>query len=125
MAAMGIFFRGHTRLYIVLETVKVNEESFMDHILKRTKEKDIPQIYTGEEHKVTIHMDIASSHVCSETSVHMKSRIVKFFSGIEWMSKSPDLFSMTLGINSIFKNLLSEKRAFTLDVMKSHETDVV
>ena len=63
-------------------------------------------------------MDSAGSHVCSDTTDWMKSRKVKYIPKQEWMSNSPDLFPMDFGINSIFKNLLSEKRASTLDGMK-------
>jgi predicted nucleic acid-binding Zn ribbon protein len=67
MVAMGISAGGQKGLHIVLETVKVNAESFINHILKRIEEKDIPRLYPGEENKVTIHLDSAGSHVCSET----------------------------------------------------------
>jgi hypothetical protein len=48
----------------------------------------------------------------------MKSRKVKYIPKQERMSNSPDLSPMDFGINSIFKNLLSEKKASTLDGMK-------
>jgi hypothetical protein len=41
-----------------------------------------------------------------------------FFLKQEWMGNTPDLFAMNLGIDSIFKNLLSKKRAFILDGVK-------
>jgi hypothetical protein len=59
----------------------VDEESFIDNILKQIVEKYIRRFYSGEEHKLTIHMDSAGRHVCSETTVWIKSRGVKFFSG--------------------------------------------
>jgi hypothetical protein len=118
MVAMVISARGQTRLYFVPETVEVNGQFFINHILKQIVEKDIPRLYPGEEHKVTIHMDGVGSHVCSETTDWMKSREVKYIPKQEWMSNSPDLSPMDFGINSIFKNLLSEKRASTLDGMK-------
>jgi hypothetical protein len=74
MVVMGIFFREHTGLHIVPETLEVDEESFIDHILKLIVEKDIPRLYPGEEHKVTIHVDSAGRHVCSETTFWIKSR---------------------------------------------------
>jgi hypothetical protein len=61
--------------------VKVDGESFIDHILKHIVGKDILRLYPGEEHKVIIHPGSAGSHVCSETSAWMKSRGVKFFPG--------------------------------------------
>jgi hypothetical protein len=105
------------RIYTVPETVKVDEESFIDHILKQIVEKDITWLYPGEQHKVTIHKDSAGSHVCSETTAWIISRGIKVFSKQEWVSNTSDLFSKNLEINSIFKNLLS-KRAFTLDGVK-------
>jgi hypothetical protein len=76
---MGVFVRGHAGLYIVPETVKVDEESFINHILKRIGEKDIPRFYPGKESKATIHMDSAGSRVFSGTTVWIKSRGIKFF----------------------------------------------
>jgi hypothetical protein len=53
---MGIFFRKHTGLYTVPEMGEVDKESFIDHILRLIVEKDIPRLYPGEEHQVTIQM---------------------------------------------------------------------
>jgi hypothetical protein len=74
MVVMGIFFREHTGLYVVLETVEVDEKSFSNHILELIVEKNIPRLYPGEEHKVTIHMDSSGRHVCSETTFRIKLR---------------------------------------------------
>jgi hypothetical protein len=76
MLVMGIFFREHTGPYIVPETVEVDEESFSEHILKLIVKKDIPRLYPGEQYKVTIQMDSAGRHVCSETTFWIKSRRV-------------------------------------------------
>jgi hypothetical protein len=76
---MGISSRGQTGIYIVPQMVIVNRKFFIDHILKRTVEKDIPRLYLGEEHQVTVRMDSAGSHVCFETTDWMKSREVNIF----------------------------------------------
>jgi hypothetical protein len=73
MVVMGIFFREHTGLYIVPETVEVDKESFIDYILKLIVEKDIPRLYPVEEHEVIIQMDSAGRHVCSKTTFWIKS----------------------------------------------------
>jgi hypothetical protein len=114
MVAMEISAGGQTGLYIVPETVKVNGQFFIDHILRQIVE-NIFRLYPGEEHKVTIYMDSAGSHVCSETTDWMNSREMKCIPKQEWMSDSSDLFPMNFGINSIFKNLLNEKEVYHME----------
>jgi hypothetical protein len=72
-------------------------------------EKGIPRLYPDEKHKVTIHMDSASRHVCSEMTDWIKSRGVKFFLEARMDEQQSGLLFSELGINLIFKNPLSEK----------------
>jgi len=118
MVAMRTSAGRKTGLHIMSETVRVNPAFCIDHILKQIVEKDITLLYPGEKHKVTLQIDSAGSHVCSGTTAWMKSRVVKCIPKQKWRSNSLDLFPMDFGINSIFKNLLSEKTASTLDGIK-------
>ena len=68
MVAIGISVRGKAELNIMSETVKVNAGLCIDHILKKIVEKDIPLLYPGEKHKVTLQITSAGSHVCSGTT---------------------------------------------------------
>ncbi|XP_023233220.1 RB1-inducible coiled-coil protein 1-like [Centruroides sculpturatus] len=54
--------RGTLLLIRVSKTVKVNTNYYMENILKPYLKCEIPKLYPGEEAKVTLHHDKASSH---------------------------------------------------------------
>jgi AraC-like DNA-binding protein len=60
--AAGVSSRGVTGLYFVPPTSKVDHLFFINKILKPIMEKDIPRLYSGEERKVILHFDSATSH---------------------------------------------------------------
>ncbi|OQV17408.1 hypothetical protein BV898_08511 [Hypsibius exemplaris] len=56
--------------------------------------KDVPRLYPGEEHKVILHFDSASSHTTPAVYSHFKSKKVKYIGKEDWMANSPDLSPM-------------------------------
>ena len=111
MVAIGICYRGKTKVYIVPPKSKVNARFFIDNILKPIVEKDIPRLYPGEEHKVVIHMDSAPAHVAKETYQWFDERGIKYIPKDKWPANSCDLSSMDYAVNSIFKGIISRRKA--------------
>ncbi|OWA54008.1 hypothetical protein BV898_18431, partial [Hypsibius exemplaris] len=70
----GVSYRGPTSIYFVPPTSKVNSAFFLNNIVKPIVEKDIPGLYLGEEHKVILHFDSASSHTTPAVYSYLKSK---------------------------------------------------
>ncbi|OWA51160.1 hypothetical protein BV898_15654 [Hypsibius exemplaris] len=62
MCAAGVSYSGATGIYFVPPTNKINSAFFLNNIVKPMVEKDVPRFFPGEEHKVILHFDSASSH---------------------------------------------------------------
>ncbi len=103
MVTMGICMRGKTSLYMVPSKVKMNHELFINDVLEPLFKNDVPRLYPGEEHKVILHMDSASSHTDWHVVEWLKNRKINFIPKEDWMSNSPDLSPMDYAINGIFK----------------------
>lgn len=106
MYAAGVSARGVTGIYFVPPTTKVNQKFFINKILKPIVERDIPRLYPGEEHKVILHFDSASSHTTPAVYQWLKDRKVKFIGKEDWLSNSPDMSPMDYGANGIFKKMM-------------------
>lgn len=109
MLAMGICWRGTSRLYVVPEGSKVNAATFIKLILQPMIRHDIPLLFGDDVKKVVFHMDSAPAHVAKETAQWLSDQGVTFISKEEWMANSPDLAPMDYAINSIFKEILKKK----------------
>ncbi|OQV22695.1 hypothetical protein BV898_03524 [Hypsibius exemplaris] len=77
MCAAGVLYRGATNICFVSPTSKVNSAFFLNNIVKPIVKKDIPRLYPGEEHKVSLHFDSASSHTTPAVYSYLKSKKVK------------------------------------------------
>ena len=51
--AMGVCWRGKSRIYVVPENTKINADNFIKLILKPMLEKDILRLYGKDAKKVT------------------------------------------------------------------------
>jgi hypothetical protein len=101
MFAAGVSSRGVTGLYFVPQTIKVDHLFFVNKILKSIVEKDIPRLYPGEERKVILHFDSATSHTTPAVYQYLDDHNVKYIRKEEWMSYSPDSSPMDYGPNGI------------------------
>ena len=101
MLAMGICWKGTSRLYIVPEGSKVNAETFIKLILKPMVTKDIPKLFGDDAKNVVFHLDSAPAHVAKETAQWLSDREVTFISKAERLANSPDLAPMDFAISSI------------------------
>ncbi|OQV14322.1 hypothetical protein BV898_11442 [Hypsibius exemplaris] len=110
MCAAGVSYRGPTSIYFVPPTSKVDSAFFLNNIVKPIVEKDIPRLYPGEEHKVILHFDSASSHTTPAVYSYLKSKKVKYIGKEDWMANSPDLSPMDFGPNGIFKKSMFKKK---------------
>ncbi|OQV24132.1 hypothetical protein BV898_02083 [Hypsibius exemplaris] len=72
--------------------------------------KNVPRLYPGEEHKVILHFDSASSHTKPAVYSYFKSKKVKYIGKEDWMANSPDHSPMDFGPNGIFKKLMFKKK---------------
>ena len=106
MVAMGISWRGKSRIYIVPSKVKVNADAFIKFILKPMIEKDIKALYGPDAKKVVFHMDSAPAHTADKTKRWLSERNITYIHKEEWMANSPDLAPLDYAINSIFKRIL-------------------
>ena len=104
MFAAGVCARGVTDMYFVPDKSKVNQEFFMNYILKPIIERDIPRLYPGEEKKVILHFDSAFSHTTPAVYALLKKAQVQYIDKENWTSNSPDLRPMDYGCNGFLKN---------------------
>jgi hypothetical protein len=124
MFAAGVSSKGVTGIYFVPPTSKVDHVFFINEILKPIVEKDIPRLYPGEEQKVILHFDSATSHTTPEVYEYLDHHNVKYIRKEEWLSNSPDLSPMDYGPNGIFKELMFWKKPKDLNGLKRNARQV-
>ena len=124
MFTAGICSRGKTRLYFVPDRTKVNRWYFINHVLRPIIKYDIPRLYPGEEHKVVLHFDSASSHTAPEVYQYLEENNQKYIHKDDWPPNSPDLALMDFAANGIIKQKLFRKNARQIPGLKRHLTQV-
>ena len=80
MVAIGICWRGKSRIYIVPQKAKVNADIFTEFILKPMVKNDIPALYGKHAKRVVFHVDSAPAHTARKTAQWLKEHEVKFIS---------------------------------------------
>lgn len=99
--------------------VKINAERYIVDVLRPLVEKEIPKLYPGEEEKVYIHHDKASSHTAKKTQQYAER--VKENLGPEIIKnqdipvKSPDIAPLDFFGFGFLKQPAFHRRATTLD----------
>jgi [histone H3]-lysine36 N-dimethyltransferase SETMAR len=111
--------RGPLPLMKVPKNAKINADRYIEDVLRPIVEKEIPRLYPGEEHKVFIHHDAASSHTAKKT-VDYGKRVKENFgptliSNQEIPVKSPDISPMDFFGFGFLKQKLFQRRATTLN----------
>ena len=124
MFTAGICARGETAMYIVPEKTKVNRWYFIKYVLTPLVKYDIPRLYPGEEKKVVLHFDSATSHTAPVVYKWLKDHHVKFIKKGDWPPNSPDLSPMDYAVNGIIKQKLFARRAVAISGLKRHLTQV-
>jgi histone H3/H4 len=122
MFAAGICARGPTKMYSIPQNTKMNRWVFIEKVLKPIVEKDIPRLYPGEEHKVVVHFDSASSHVAEDTYQWLRDNHVNFIHKGKWLANSPDVSPMDYGAIGILKRKLFRMKATSVVGLKRHVT---
>ena len=86
--------RGTLPLIQVPKKVKVTADFYIDHVLRPLLEIELPKLYPGELHKVTVHHDAASSHTAKKTTAYaadLKARLgITIISNQDIPVKAPD-----------------------------------
>lgn len=119
MVIGAISGRGVLPLMMVPPNVKINADRFIEDVLEPLLRKGIPKFYPGEEEKVFIHHDKASSHTPRKT--HAYAEEIKQNCGptiipnSEIPVKSPDISPLDFFGFGFLKQKMASRRAITLD----------
>lgn len=107
--------RGTLPLIPVRNNAKVNSKYYVDNVLKRLLEEELPNLYPGELDKVFVHHDAASSHTARFTQQYAKELQEKLGITIipnkEIPVKSPDISPMDFYGFGFLKQRLAKRRA--------------
>jgi hypothetical protein len=111
--------RGPLPLMKVPKNAKINADRYIDTVLRPIVEKEIPKLYPGEEEKVFIHHDKATSHTAKKT-VHYANGVRENFgptliSNQEIPVKSPDIAPLDFFGFGFLKQALFQRRSTTLN----------
>ena len=118
MVVGGMTGRGTLPLLRVEKNVKVTAEYYVEKVLKRYLEVEVPKIYPGEVSKVMFHHDKASSHTANLTTQYLQD--LKERSGLNFIPKelipvkSPDISPMDFFAFGFLKQVLFLRKASTL-----------
>ena len=98
----------------VPKKVKVNADYYIDKVLKPLLEVNLPKLYPGELHKVTVHHDAATSHTAKKTVAYagdLKSRLgISIIPKADISVKSPDASPMDfIGFGYLKRRLMKRK----------------
>lgn len=110
--------RGVLPLIPVRSNCKINSKYYVDNVLKRLLEVEVPKLYPNETHKVFVHHDAASSHTAKFT--HAYAAELKEKTGITLIYnsqipvKSPDASPMDFFGFGYLKQRLEKRRAKTI-----------
>ena len=118
MVVGAISGRGVLPLIPVRTNCKINSKYYVDNVLKRFLEEEIPKLYPGELDKVFIHHDAASSHTAKFTQAYaadLKRRTgMTIISNKDIPVKSPDISPMDFYGFGVLKQRLKHRRARTV-----------
>ncbi|XP_055329967.1 uncharacterized protein LOC129582479 [Paramacrobiotus metropolitanus] len=114
MIAVGICWNGMSRAYCVDGKAKVDAKYFVNEILSKMVNYDIPRLYGAHAKDVILHFDNARSHTAKVTQQWLKSNEVKYVPQEHWMANSPDLSRLDYGISGIFKQIFGGRKATTV-----------
>jgi hypothetical protein len=110
--------RGVIPLIPVRTNAKVNSKYYVDNVLKKILEEEVPRLYPGELEKVFLHHDAASSHTAKFTQQYgatlSATTGMKIISNEEIPVKSPDASPMDFYGFGYLKQRLKHRRATTL-----------
>jgi len=103
--------RGPLPLIRIPQNTKINADRYIADVLTPLVEKDIPKLYPGEEDKVFIHHEKASSHTAKKTRQYAEAVKENFGPEIipnaEIPVKSPDIVHL-----DSFGTVFVKQRAF-------------
>ena len=99
MVALGICWNGVSRAYVVDGTAKVTAQVFIDQILSKMVEIDIPKLYGDRATDVVFHMDSVPSHTAKKIVKWLEDHKVRYIPKEDWMSNAPDAAPLDYGIN--------------------------
>ena len=133
MVAIGICWFGMSRAYVVDGSAKVTAQVFIDQILSKMVQKDLPKLYGDRAKDVIFHMDSAPSHTAKKTVKWLQDNQVKYIPKDRWMANAPDAAPLDYAVNGNLKNILSHRKATTLkglatvinDVCRNYDLDVI
>jgi len=118
MVVGAISGRGILPLIKVPQNVKINSEYYIENVLKPFLEVEIPKLYPGEESKVFVHHDAASSHTSKKTELYgkdLKERLgMTIIPTSEIPVKSPDTSPMDFFGFGMLKQKLHSRKASTM-----------
>ena len=110
--------RGAIPLIAVRTNAKINSKYYVDNVLKRILEENVPVLYPGETSKVFVHHDAASSHTAKFTQGYAKelkqTHGITLISNEEIPVKSPDGSPMDFFGFGWLKQRLEHRRATTI-----------
>lgn len=118
MVVGGLTARGTLPLIKIPKQVKVNAKYYIEKVLKPYLEIEVKKLYPGEEHKVTLHHDKASSHTSKLTTAYLHE--LKAQGGSNYIvaedipTKSPDISPMDFFAFGYLKQLLFKRKAATV-----------
>ena len=119
MIVTGITGRGPLKVLRVPLKTKVNASLYVEEVLKKIVEEELPKMCPGEMHKVFIHHDKASSHTARITEQYLQSQ--KEQQGIRYLKKDEipvkgaDISPMDFFGFGYIKQKLKKKRPTTLE----------
>ena len=78
MIAIGICWYGMSRAYVVDGSAKVTAQVFIDQILSKMIQKDLPVLHGNRAKDVVFHMDSAPAHTAKKTVKWLQEHKVKY-----------------------------------------------
>ncbi|OQV15059.1 hypothetical protein BV898_10818 [Hypsibius exemplaris] len=104
MLVTGVCSRGKTAIRFVKPKTKINNEYYIQHVLKPLFKNDIRKLFPGELiNKVVFHHDSAPAHSSGITQEWLQNSGSKFILKEHWMGNSPDLTPIDFCVNGLFK----------------------
>lgn len=114
MAAIGISWNVMPRPYVVDGNAKVTAQYFIDNVLSKKIEEDLPRLHGKNPQKISVHFDNAKSYVAKLTQEWMEKNHPNYIPDYVWMANSPDLAPLDYAINGILKKILGGRKVTTI-----------
>ena len=110
MVAIGICWFGMSRVYVVDGSAKVTAAVFIEQILSKMVQNDLPKLYGDRSEDVVFHMDSAPSHTAKKTVKWLEDNKLEYIPKDHSMINAPDAAPLDYTVNGNLKNILSHRR---------------